>query len=88
MHGQCGKLSGLLAGKGIQRRAADDHAVVLGDDEALDLHFQPLARAAHQHALILQRLDDGQDAADVVDRRAAQVGQRRGRDHRARRRRA
>src|SRR6476661_1900956 len=52
MHGQCRKLAGLLAGKGIQRRAADDHAVVLRDDEALDLHLQPLARAADQHALI------------------------------------
>jgi limonene-1,2-epoxide hydrolase len=44
---------------------------VLGDDEALDLHFQPLARAADEDALFLERLDDLQDAADVVDRRVA-----------------
>ena len=83
MHGQRRELADLLLGKRVQRGAADDRAVVLGDDEALDLGLQPLARAAHQNALLLERLDDREDAADVVDRRAAQVRERRRRDHRA-----
>src|SRR5437667_203579 len=36
-----------------------------------------------EHAVRLQRLDDRQDPADVVDRRAAQMRDRRGGDHRA-----
>ena len=83
MHGQRGELADLLVRERVERGAADDLAVVLGDDEALDLALQPLARAAHQHALLLERLDDREDAADVVDRRVAQVRERRRRDHRA-----
>src|SRR6185295_3447996 len=54
-----------------------------GDDEALDLGLQALARAAYEDALFLERLDDLQQSADVVDRRVAKVRERRGRDHRA-----
>ena len=56
---------------------------MLGDDEALDLHLQPLPRPAHENTLFLERLDDLQDAADIVDRRVAHVRERRRRDHRA-----
>ena len=83
MHGEGSQLSGALLGKCVERCAANDRAVVLRDDEALDLHFEPFARAAHEHAFCLQRLDDRQDAADVVDCRAAQMRERRGGDHRA-----
>ena len=62
--------------------------VVLGDDEALDLGLQALARAAHEHALLLERLDDREDAADVVDRRVAQVRERASPRSSCRRRRA
>ncbi len=82
MHGERGELADLLVGKCVQRGAADDRVVVLGDDEALDLHLEPLARAADEDALLLERPDDLQDAADVVDRRAAQVRERRRGDHR------
>ena len=83
MHSEGSQLSGALLGKCVERCAANDRAVVLRDDEALDLHFEPFARAAHEHAVCLQRLDDRQDPADVVDRRAAQMRERRGGDHRA-----
>ncbi len=88
MHRERGELARSLLRESIERRAADDHAVVLGDDEALDFHLQALARAAHQDALVLQRLDDRQDAADVVDRRAAQMRERRRPRPSCRRRRA
>ena len=76
VHGERGELADLLVGKRVQRRAADDRVVVLGDDEALDLALEPLARAADEDALLLERLDDLQDAADVVDRRVAHVRER------------
>ena len=58
LHRERGQFAQLVFRKRVQRRAADDVAVVLGDDEALDLAFEALARPAHQHALLLQRLDD------------------------------
>src|SRR2546426_12543846 len=48
MHGEGSQLSGALLGKCVERCAADDRAVVLRDGEALDLHFEPFARAAHE----------------------------------------
>jgi hypothetical protein len=37
--------------------------------KTLDLGFQSFAGAADENTLFLERLDDGEDAADVVDRR-------------------
>src|SRR5438477_10118995 len=81
MHGERSKLAHFFFWKSIQRRTADDHVVVLGDDETLDLHFQALSRAAHQDSLIFKRLDDRKNSADVIDRGAAQMRQRTRRDH-------
>jgi hypothetical protein len=55
--------------------------VVFRHHEALDLRLEALARASHQHALLLERLDDGEHATDVVDRRVAHVRERGRRDH-------
>src|SRR5207249_1387706 len=76
MHCERGKLADLFVWKSVQRRTADDHIVVLGDDEALDLHFQALSRAPHQDSLIFERLDDRKNSTDVVDRGAAQMRER------------
>ena len=54
---------------------------MLGDDEALDLHFQALSRAAHEDSLIFERLDNRKNSADVIDRGAAQMRERTRRDH-------
>ena len=63
----------LSLGKRVERRAAEDHAVVLDDLEVADLVLQPLAAALDQRAIGFQRLDQREDAADVLDlrRRAA-----------------
>ena len=73
MHGEAGELAGAFVGERIQRCAAHDHAIVLEHEEATDLHLEQLARALDQRAIGLERLDQLQDAADVVDarRRAA-----------------
>src|SRR5204863_10209375 len=83
MNGERRELAHALVGECIERRAADDVVVVFGDDEALDLALQPLARPAHEDALLLQRLDNRNDAADVVDRRIANVRERGRRQHRS-----
>ena len=54
---------------------------MLEHDEPADLLLQQLAAAAHQGAVGLQRLDQLQDAADVVDCRTAQPLELVGGDH-------
>src|SRR4030095_11865566 len=81
VNGERGQLADFLLGERIERSATDDPVVVLGDDEALDFGFQPFARAADEDALFLERLDDGENAADVVDRGIAQAGGRGRPDH-------
>ena len=83
MHGQRGQLADALVEERVERRAADDVVVVFRDDEALDLALQPLARAPHEHTLLLERLDDRENAADVVDGRIADMRERRRGEHRA-----
>src|SRR6266581_1214257 len=83
--GQTGQLGGpfVAAGKRIQGRAADNDAVMVEQRKTIYLHFQPLAAAAHQGAVGLQRGDQGQDGADVVAAGLAQPRQRRLGHHRA-----
>src|SRR5438105_4435149 len=54
VHRQCRELAGLCRGKSVQRGAADDHAIVLGDDETLDLHFEAFAPARDETAGVLE----------------------------------
>ena len=51
----------------IQRGAADDHLVVLEYEKTLDLAFQALAPAIDQGSVRFERLEQLQDAADVID---------------------
>ncbi len=67
VHGDAGQFAHALLGERIERGAADDGAVAFQQDEAFDLHFQPLARAPHQGTVFLQRSDQFQDAAHIVD---------------------
>ena len=62
-----GRLLALEHGQRVERRAADDHAVALDHRELRDLVLELLARAAHQDAFLLQRLDQLDDAAHVLD---------------------
>ena len=55
----------------IQRRAGDDHAFALDHAELFDLTLQHFPRTAHQNALLFQRADQVQQAADVFNRRFA-----------------
>ena len=57
----------------IQRAAADDVAVEFGDEKSIDLAFEAIARAAHQHAGSFERTDQFDDAGDVFRGRAANV---------------
>ena len=57
---------------------------MLEHDEPADLLLEQLAAAAHQRAVGLQRLDQPQDAADVVDRCLAQPLELVGGEHAAR----
>src|SRR6185503_2727571 len=81
VHRQRRELSDPLVRERIERRAADDVVIVLRDDEPLDLRLQPLARAAAEDTLLLQRLDDRQDAAGIVDGGIADVRERGRRHH-------
>ncbi len=51
----------------IQRAARDDHAFAFDDGELLDLGFQQFTGAFNENASRFQRLDQFDDAADVVD---------------------
>ncbi len=68
----------------VERGAGDRHALTLHDHEAVDLGLEQLARAAHQHARFLQRTDQLEDAADVVERRRVHRLEGLGGDERAR----
>src|SRR6185436_7183901 len=83
MYGERCELADAFRGECVKRGAADDVIIVLGNDEPLDLAFEALSRATDEHALLLERLDDTEDAADVVNRRVAQMCERRRGDHRA-----
>ncbi|CAM5620330.1 hypothetical protein SSTU70S_01056 [Stutzerimonas stutzeri] len=70
---QTGQLAGIRIGDRIERRAGDDQPVALDDAELLDLALQHLARAPHQNALLLQRCDQVDQPADVLDGGLAQL---------------
>ena len=74
---------GLAFGIGIERGAAEDHAVVLDDGVVADVALDFGAVALDQRAVALERLDQLQDAADVVGGRLAQALELLVDDHRA-----
>ena len=74
---QAGELGRLLFGERIERDAARNDIVGFKYQETLDFHFQPFARSPHQNAIAFQRLDQSEDAADVVDGGGTQGFQRR-----------
>ena len=69
---QAGQFAGIRVGDRVQRGAGDDQAIALDDAELADLALQHFARTAHQDALVLQRSDQLDQAADVLDGRLAQ----------------
>ena len=66
--GQAGQFAEIRVGNLIQRGAGDDQPFAFDDAELLDLALQYLTRAAHQNALIFQRRDQLDQAADIVRR--------------------
>ncbi len=73
-----------LARERVERGAADDDAVVFDHEEAVHFALEQFASAVDQGALGLQRFDQLQDAADVVDAGRAQALDLVGGDHAAR----
>ena len=65
--GQTGHLGHPLLGKRVHRRTAEDHLVVLDHREVADLGLDQCPVALDQRAVGLQRLDQRQNAAHVVD---------------------
>src|SRR5881394_2324355 len=57
---EAGELGALVVGVWVQRRAADDDAVVLDHEEVADLRLDQFAAALDQRAFGLQRLDQRQ----------------------------
>ena len=80
---QAGELAALVVGKGIKRRAADDRSVVVDHQEVADLRLEQLAAALHERAVCLERLDQREDPAHVLDARRTQLLHRVRGDHRA-----
>ena len=73
MDRNAGHFADPLFREGVERRAGDGGAVALDDGELVDFHLELLAGAAHQNALLLQRLNQLQNAADVVNGGAADL---------------
>ena len=80
MHGETGELGHAVLVL-IQRGAPDDHAIVFEHEETLDFHFQQIAAALDQRAVRLERFEQPQHAADVLDARRPQFFERILRQH-------
>src|SRR5258705_13958186 len=74
--GEAGELRALVLAEGIERGAAADDAVVLDHQEIADLRLQELAAALDERAVGLERLDQRQHAADILDARRAELLER------------
>src|SRR5688572_8420022 len=83
VHGEAGEFAGALLRKRVERGTRHDHAIVLQNDEAVHLSFEQAAVALDQRAVRLERLDELQDAADILGARGTQHLQRVGREQRA-----
>lgn len=67
MHGDARHFANLLFRERIKRRTGNGQVIPLNDGELVDLHLQLLAGSANQNALLFQRTDQLQNAADIVD---------------------
>ena len=66
-HGQARHLGHLRFRERVQRGAAEDDAVVLDHGKLFDLAFDQLARTFHERAVRLQRFDELDNPADVLN---------------------
>lgn len=57
----------------VQSGAGDGQVIALNNREFVDLHFQLFAGATYQNALLLQRADQLQNPADIVNGSAADL---------------
>ena len=73
MHRHAGHFADLLFRERIERGAGDSGVVALNNGEFIDFHLQLLARAPHQNALLFQRANQLEDAADIVNGGAADL---------------
>src|SRR5687767_14824577 len=64
---EAGELGALFVRKRIQRGAAHDARVVLDDEEVADLGFEELTASLYQRSFGLERLDEREHAAHVLD---------------------
>ena len=71
MHGHAAELAHAVLWVREQRAAGDDQPIAHHHVELADLELELLARARHQHAGVLERLDQCQHTADVLDARLA-----------------
>ncbi|MNS81095.1 hypothetical protein D3C72_1147960 [compost metagenome] len=78
---EAGQLGHAVFRERQHRDAGGDAVVVFQHRVVADLHFQVFAAALDQDALFLQRADQRQDVADVLDAGLADLDQRIARDH-------
>ena len=82
MHGEAGQLGHAFL-KRIQSRATNNDTIMFEHKEALNLHLQQLAAALDQRAIVFQRFEQTQNAADIVNFCRPQFLDRIGRQQRA-----
>ena len=73
--GKTGHFGHFFLRERIQRRAAENHIVMVDNGEIVDFALDQFAAALDQRAVGFQRLDQAQNAADILDRGFAQAFQ-------------
>src|SRR6266571_9301401 len=81
---EAGELARTGAQERVERRTADDDPIVFDDGKARDLALEQLAPPAYERSVLLERLDQLQNSARVVDRGGTQFHHLVRSDHRAR----
>ncbi len=67
MHRHAGHFADLLFRERVERSAGNGQVIALDNGKFVDLHLQLFARATNQNPLLLQRADQLQDTADIID---------------------
>ncbi len=73
MHRHARHFANSLLRERVQSGAGDGQVIALNNREFVDLHFQLFAGATYQNALLLQRADQLQNPADIVNGSAADL---------------
>lgn len=73
MYRHAGHFADFFFGERVQRGAGDGQIISLDNREFVDLHLQLFTGAAHQNPLLLQRANQLQDPADIVNGGAANL---------------